>query len=215
MQHNHAIGILGGTYDPIHRGHIHLANEMYQRLHLKEVRLIPCYQPVHRNQPAASPEDRLAMVKLAVSGNPGLQADDCEIRRRGPSYMVDTLLSLRQEVGENTSLCLIMATDAFAEFDQWHRWQEIPEFAHLVIANRSDHAPHFNAALRQLLAHRQIHDPQLLQQTSSGCIYLLDIPPLEISATEVRDLIAQGKSAKNLLAPEVMQYIQDKKLYRL
>lgn len=214
MRHNQPIGILGGTYDPIHQGHIHLANEIYQRLHLKEVHLVPCFQPVHRDQPAASPEQRLAMVKLAIAGNPGLLADDREILRRGPSYMIDTLLSLRQETGANTPLCLIMATDAFAGFDKWRRWQEILALAHLVIANRPDHPLDFDTALTQLLAQRQIRDPKLLEQRSGGHILFLDIPHVLISATEIRALIAAGKEPQDLLAPEVLRYIRDKKLYQ-
>lgn len=214
MQNNQPIGILGGTFDPIHLGHIHLANEMYQRLHLQTVRFIPCYQPVHRNQPLASPQHRLAMVKLAVATQPEFQVDDREIRRGGPSYMIDTLFSLREEIGANTPLCLIMAADAFAGFDQWHHWQEMLELTHIVVASRPDHPLFFNTNIMELIRQKQIQDHKLLRQQSSGYILLLDIPDLPISATEIRALLASGKKPNKALSPQVLQYIKKHKLYR-
>src|SRR5579864_366976 len=109
------IGILGGTFDPIHFGHLRSALELHQALDLAEVRLIPCYQPVHRKSPIASPEQRLAMVRKAVENEPALQVDSCEIQRKGPSYMIDTLLTLHKKL-PHTPLCLIMGIDALLNF---------------------------------------------------------------------------------------------------
>ena len=119
-----AIGILGGTFDPIHFGHLRTALELHQALDLKEVRLIPCYQPVHRKSPIATPEQRLAMVKRAIEFEPALQVDDCEIRRKGPSYTIDTLTFLHEQF-PNTPLCLIMGIDAITKFPSWHRWEDL------------------------------------------------------------------------------------------
>lgn len=206
------MGILGGTFDPVHSGHIHLANEAYRQLDLQEVRLIPCYQPVHRDQPTAAPEDRLKMVQLAIGSYPGLKIDDREIRRGGPSYMIDTLQSLRKELG-TTPLYLIMATDAFAEFDHWHRWQEIPELAHLVIVERPECPITLRPQLKKLLQQREVKDPTLLTQKPAGHIYFLDVPLLPISATEIRHQLAAGKDPKNSLPKAVWEYIQKKSLY--
>lgn len=206
------IGILGGTFDPIHCGHIHLANAAFQQLDLQEVRLIPCYQPVHRAQPAASPEDRMNMVKLAIDDHTGLTMDDREIRRGGPSYMIDTLQSLRKEVG-NTPLYLIMASDAFAEFNHWQRWQEIPNLTHLVIVNRPEYPLTLNSQLKKLLQEREVTDSTKLRQKPAGYIYFLHTPLLPISATEIRQLLAAGKEPKNLLPKVVWKYIQKKSLF--
>lgn len=207
------IGILGGTFDPIHLGHVHLAKEIYRHLPLQEIRFLPCNQPVHRNQPRANAADRLAMIKLAIANQPGLTIDNREIQRGGKSYMFDTLTSIRNEIG-NTPLCLIMATDAFAGFTAWHRWQEIPNLAHLIIANRPEQPPINDAQLLELLKKHQISDAKLLEQNSAGSILLLNIEELPISATEIREQLATGKQTKQLLAPAVWNYIQQHHLYQ-
>src|SRR5476651_2279340 len=133
-----AIGILGGTFDPIHFGHLRMALELYQALDLAEVRLIPCYQPVHRKQPVATPEQRLAMVHKAIDREPALQVDACEIERQGPSYTIDTLITLHERL-PNTPLCIFMGIDALLNFPSWHKWEAILQLAHLVVAHR----PHY------------------------------------------------------------------------
>jgi nicotinate-nucleotide adenylyltransferase len=208
------IGILGGTFDPIHLGHVHLAKEIYQVLNLQEIRIIPNNQPPHRQLPIASAADRLAMVKLAIADEAGLIADDCEIRRGGKSYMFDTLTSIRNEIG-NTPLYLIMATDAFAGFADWHRWQEIPGLTHLIIVNRPDQPVlTVNPQLMALLQQRQITDENLLHAKPSGYILFLDIEELPISATEIREQLFTGKQTKQLLPNAVWNYIQQHHLYR-
>ena len=119
-----AIGILGGTFDPIHFGHLRTAIELHQALDLAEVRLIPCYQPVHRKLPIASPEQRLEMAYCAIRDEPALAIDNCEIERQRPSYTIETLEILRQKFPQ-TPLCLIMGIDAFLGFPSWHRYEEI------------------------------------------------------------------------------------------
>jgi nicotinate-nucleotide adenylyltransferase len=135
---NQPIGIFGGTFDPIHLGHIQVADKVYKQLGLKEIRFIPCSQSALKKQPPiASASDRLAMIKLAINTYPYFYVDDREIKQPGISYTVETLRSIRQE-HPNTPLCLIMATDAFAEFNLWHEYQEIMQLAYLIITNRTD-----------------------------------------------------------------------------
>src|SRR5687768_13270840 len=124
MHLSKAIGILGGTFDPIHLGHLRMAIELYESLNLARVHLIPCYTPVHRAQTVASAEERLAMVKAAIANEPVLYADDREIKSKKPSYTIDTLLSLKEEFPD-TPLCLFVGIDAFLGFLSWHRWEEI------------------------------------------------------------------------------------------
>ena len=207
------IGILGGTFDPIHLGHIYLAEQSYQHLKLQEIRFIPAYQPVHRDTPGASVADRLAMVKLAIADHSNFILDEREIIRQGPSYMIDTLISLHQEMPDNI-LCLLMATDAFAGFNKWHRWQEILNYAHIVIADRPELPCQLNPILQQYVQRHQIINPDLLKEKTHGSIYFMTISHLPISATEIRQQIAAGKNAAGFLPATVWDYIQKKNLYR-
>jgi nicotinate-nucleotide adenylyltransferase len=206
------IGILSGTFDPIHLGHIHLANTIQKLCQLQKILLIPCSQSPLRNQPIASAEDRLSMVKLAINDPAHLFADDREIKRGGLSYTIETLKSLRQE-NPDTPLALIMAIDVFNRFDEWHDWQNILQLVHLIIANRPGSWQITNPKAMELLRKHQITDPQQLQKQIAGLIYLTDINPLPIAATQIRALIKEHKSASHLVAPGVWQYICKKQLY--
>lgn len=208
------IGILGGTFDPIHLGHIHLASVIKQQCALQSVRILPCNQsPLKNHQPIASPMQRIAMIKLAIAKYDYLMMDDREIQRQGISYMVDTLQSLRAELTK-IPLCLIMGIDAFVQFDSWHRWQEIPELVHLIIANRPN-APMLqqNPVITKLFNSRRIDNPELLKTKAAGFILFTDIKPLPIAAIDIRKLIKEHGNASNLLAPTVWQYIVEHKLY--
>ncbi|MCC2667156.1 MAG: nadD, partial [Gammaproteobacteria bacterium] len=125
------IGILGGTFDPIHLGHLQIARSVAQAFHLAEVRLMPCYQPAHRILPIATPEQRLDMVRCAIQQEPLLKIEETEIQRQGVSYMADTLEILHQQLPQ-TPLCLILGLDAFLGFPTWHRYSKILELAHLI-----------------------------------------------------------------------------------
>jgi nicotinate-nucleotide adenylyltransferase len=154
-QLSQAIGILGGTFDPIHFGHLRTALELCDALNLAQVRLIPCYQPVHRKLPAASPQQRLAMVKEAIAGEPALQVDTCEIDRQGPSYTIDTLQILSKNF-PNTPLCMIMGIDALLSFSSWHRWEEILTLSHLIVAHRPQYQLPHTGIIANLLKERLI-----------------------------------------------------------
>lgn len=207
-----AIGILGGTFDPIHFGHLRTALELHQLLDLAEVCLVPCYQPVHRKMPIASPEDRLEMVKKAIENEPALRVDHCEIQRKGPSYMIDTLKHFRHK-SPNAPLCLIMGIDALLNFTGWHKWQEILEMAHLVVAHRPHyHLPH-TGIVSELLKERLKPTPEALHESLAGNILLQPVTPLEISATDIRKQIAMGRSPRYLLPDSVYKYIKQHGVY--
>jgi nicotinate-nucleotide adenylyltransferase len=213
QMHPSPIGILGGTFDPIHLGHIHLAKKMLQLCNLQKILLIPCQQSPMRDPPTASATDRFNMVKLAIAGQSNLFADDHEIKRPGVSYTIETLKFLRQE-NKNTPLALIMAIDAFNKFDEWHEWQRILEFVHLLVANRPDFQKITNPKIIELLNKQQVTDTQQLQKKMAGLIYLADINPLPISAKKIRALIKKQKDASHLVTPKVWQYICEKHLYK-
>lgn len=209
-----AIGILGGTFDPIHFGHLRTALELYQTLDLAEVRLVPCYQPVHRKSPIATPAQRLAMVHCAIADEPALVVDDCEIRRQGPSYMIETLQTIQQQK-PNTPLCLIMGIDALLGFSSWHRYQDILTLAHLVIAHRPQYHLPQTGIIADLLKKHLIQSPTALHSALSGYILLHPVTPLEISATDIRKQIAKGQSPRFLLPDPVYRYIEEHGVYSI
>ncbi len=208
-----AIGILGGTFDPIHFGHLRTALELYQALELKEVRFIPCYQPVHRKSPVASPEHRLAMVRQAIADEPALTVDNCEIERQGPSYTIDTLEILHKNLPD-TPLCLIMGIDALLGFPSWHRWEDILKLAHLVVAHRPQyHLPH-TGIVADMLKER-LKNVAALHASLAGSIVLHPVTPLEISATDIRKQIAMRRNPRFLLPDSVYRYIEQHGVYSL
>lgn len=209
-----AVGILGGTFDPIHFGHLRPALELMETLGLAEVRLIPCGRPPHRNPPRASAAARLAMLQLAVAGQPGLRVDARELERPGPSYMVDTLASLRAELGA-TPLCLLLGSDAFLGLPQWHRWQDLLALAHLVVMHRPGWGldESLPAPLAPLVAARQVHEAAALAVQPAGSILLTPVTPLDISATAIRALVAAGRSPRYLLPDAVWDHIRTHGLY--
>jgi len=210
------VGVFGGTFDPIHFGHLRPALELYEQLRLERVLMIPSAVPPHRTQPVASKEQRLAMLELALAGQQGLIIDKRELERSGPSYMVDTLASIRGEIGERP-LCLLLGVDAFLGLSGWDRWQELLDLAHIVVAHRPGwqlQQEKLPQILRQALTSRWLQSPSQLQERTSGGIWLQGVTQLAISATDIRERIAAGYSANYLLPAMVWQYIQQQGLYR-
>lgn len=209
-----AIGILGGTFDPIHLGHLRMALELHEALQLLKVHVIPCYQPVHRKAPAASAEQRLAMVKCAVAPEPALYADAREIRRNNPSYTIDTLLEMRTEMPD-TPLCLFLGIDAFLDFTSWHQWQQILEQAHIVVAHRPHYQLPSTGIIAELLQERLQQHSAYVHQHRAGGILLCPITALEISASEIRKQIALGRNPRYLLPESVYNYIKQHGTYSI
>jgi len=206
------IGILGGTFDPVHFGHLRTALELYQDLGLTQMRLIPCREPPHRGRPRATAAQRLAMLTGAVAGQPGLMVDDRELRRDGPSYSVLTLRSLREEFAE-VPLCMVVGKDAFAELDKWWRWRELLELAHIVVVDRPTARIAVSAEVAGVWAERSAA-PEALAARPAGLIHTRHVTPLEISATRIRSMIAEGGSPRYLLPDAVLRIIEEQSLYR-
>lgn len=209
-----AIGVFGGTFDPVHNAHLRIALDVLELLGLVEIRFIPSHRPPHRGRPGASAEQRLAMLEQAVSGQAGFAVDERELQRKGPSYSVDTLTSLRSEQPD-APLCLILGLDAFLEFHTWHQWQLIPELAHIIVLRRPHVAATFSSDLQELMRQRQIDysNAARLHTTISGHILLLTVTQLSISATMIRELVAQNRSPRYLLPDAVYDYICQSRLY--
>ncbi len=205
------IGIIGGTFDPIHFGHLRPALEISQQLALEELRFIPSATPPHRWQPEASAQQRLAMVELAIKDIPQFVLDDREYQREGASYTVDTLQSIRKEVGNTTPLCIILGMDAFKSFTQWYQWQKILTLCHIVISSR----PHYDdSPIEKWMQSHHCNDSALLLQSPAGKLYFCDVTQLDISATEIRQTIKAGGSPRYLTSKDVADYIQDNTLYQ-
>lgn len=206
------IGIFGGTFDPIHFGHLRSALELFEQLPLAEIRFIPCRQPPHRQSPVASPEQRLTLLQLAIADEPKFRIDRRELSRSGLSYMVDTLASLRAEQS-NRPLCLMLGTDSFRGLSRWYRWDELIELAHLLVMKRPGESLPRDGPLGYSLAARSTQDPTQLEQQAAGLIVTLEVTQLDISATRIRAAIRAGKSARYLLPETVWEYIQEERLY--
>lgn len=204
------IGILGGTFDPPHYGHLRPARELMSALGLAELRFIPVANPPHRPPPVASAADRLKMLQLAIAGEPGFVVDDREIRRGGPSYTILTLAELRGEL-VGRPLCLVMGMDAFLGLDRWHRWLELWDYAHIVAVPRPG-GP-VQQGLPAWARPRLCRDAHELMQTPSGRLWIQPVTPQDISATRIRAALARDESAADWVPPAVLQYIKDNRIY--
>lgn len=206
------IGLLGGTFDPIHNGHLRLAVELYERLNLAEVRFIPSAYPPHREQPVASAQLRLKMVEEAVKDVKGLSVDARELERPGPSYMVDTLRSLRQDF-PTEPLYMILGMDAYVNLCYWHQWERLIEYAHLLVVRRPSKLLPMVHVMREFLTTHQPKTPDDLLKPA-GTILMEEIPSLTISATQIRGIIATDKNPRYLLPSSVLNVIETYQLYR-
>lgn len=208
------IGLFGGTFDPVHIGHLRSALETAELLGLDELRLLPAARPPHREAPQVSAQQRLAMVELAAAGVAPLRVDARELARDKPSYTIDTLESLRAELGTDVQLVLLVGWDAFCGLPTWHRWEELLQHCHLAVLQRPDADTEAPEALRDLLAARSVADPNALSG-AAGQVTFIWQTPLAVSATQIRALLAQGRSPRFLVPDAVLNYIEAHGLYRV
>ena len=202
------VAIFGGTFDPIHFGHLRTALELKQNLKLDEMRLIPCHVPAHRTQPHYSAQDRLRMVELAVAPEPELSCDSREIEREGVSYMADTLAILRDELGDQISLILVVGMDSFLSLPSWHEWEEIPQLAHIIVAARPGASGPTQGIMERFLHAREATDIAELKASGFGRVLVQRMTPLAISSTHIRALIQQKLSPRYLLPESVWDYME-------
>lgn len=212
------IGILGGTFNPIHNGHLRLAQVLAETLKLDTVKFIPSAQPPHKTVPQVSAEHRAAMVALAIQNNPIFSLEDCELLRTGNSYTIDTLEYLRQLHGEETSLVLLMGSDAFTKLNTWHRWADIIQYCHIALVQRplsqaaTNNTP-LDKQLETLLQNHYTENSDDLHSTNAGFITMQAMTPLAISSTEIRATLENKQSARYLLPDAVLDYIDTHQLY--
>ena len=206
------VGVFGGTFDPIHFGHLRTAFELLHALRLAEVRLVPAGNPPHRGVPLCDAWHRLDMVRAAVADQPGFVVDDREVRRDGPSYTVLTLRELRDEA-PGRPLCLLLGMDAFLGLPQWHEWRSVLDLAHVVVAHRPGWTAPDAGTLGELLAERGTQRVEDLHESAAGRIHVRPVTQLEISSTDLRDLIVAGEDPRYLLPDAVRALIRDTGCY--
>ncbi|MES2499375.1 MAG: nicotinate-nucleotide adenylyltransferase [Pseudomonadota bacterium] len=210
------IGILGGTFNPIHFGHLRMAQEIADALELNEVRFIPAANPPHKDPPQASAKNRAAMVQLAIADNPLFRLDTRELNREGASYTIDTLISLRSEVDAEATLCLMMGSDAFTKLNTWHRWQEILDYCHIVLVQRPATSANQASLADELALLLQNHYTETVNDLSSqnaGFIHMQAITALNISSTAIRNTCKLKQSPRYLTPQSVANYIVKSQLY--
>ncbi|MEE8320899.1 MAG: nicotinate-nucleotide adenylyltransferase [Gammaproteobacteria bacterium] len=208
------IGLLGGTFDPVHFGHLRLAAEVIQRLDLEELRFVPLHVPPHREAPRATAEQRYTMLQMAITDVDCLRVDNRELHREGVSYTIDTVKSLRKETG-NTPLCLLLGMDAFKSIDTWHRWEELLTYVHIIIADRPGTTlPTGVKTIKELVDEYSVDDYTLLHQAQAGKILYIPVPMLDISSTHIRQQISNQNNVRFLLPDAVLDYIHTNHLYQ-
>jgi nicotinate-nucleotide adenylyltransferase len=208
------LALFGGTFDPIHNGHLRMALELKQQLQIDDMRLLPSHRPPHREAPGCSSEDRAAMVAAAIEGCEALSLDRREMLRDAPSYMVDTLAELRAEVGPSVSLILAMGMDSLANLSSWHRWKELTDYAHVLVVARPGWQIPETGDVADLIISHQSDSVDILWQKAQGNVVIQTMSLLPISATEIRHQISDGQSPQFLLPDSVWAYIQRHQLYR-
>lgn len=207
------IGIMGGMFDPVHTGHLEAALTAQRLLNLDRVLMVPCGIPNHRERAVSAPEQRLAMLKLAIASHPRLVVDDRELRRSGVSYTVDTLAALRTELPDAV-LFLIVGADSFNTLSGWHRWRDLFDLCHLVVVSRPGFEAAHDPALSAELQKRQIHDVAEFSHWRQGLVFVTDSLACPVSSTQVRERIVTGGSLNSMLEPEVIEYVNRHQLYR-
>jgi nicotinate-nucleotide adenylyltransferase len=209
------IGIYGGTFDPVHLGHLRPAVDVYSLLNLSQIHFIPCGQPPHRNPPIASAQQRLEMLRLALGRQTDFVVDQREIDRAGPSYMVDTIKSLIADFPKE-KFCLIIGMDAFVYFDKWKDWETITSLANLVITQRprfdTDSIP--SSALIQYMNEKRTNDTSEFLRSEDTHCFICPVTQLDISSTNIRAQVSEGKCIDYLLPEKVVNYIHDQDLYK-
>ncbi len=203
---------MGGTFDPIHNGHLRTALEIRQLLGAEQLSLIPCHMPVHRDEPGCTSHQRLQMVELAVENEPGLVVDDREILKDEPSYTVETLKSLRADNADDQTIIMTLGVDSFLSLPQWHQWQELLNYGHILVVERPGWELNLGPLLTPWVKQHRATLSDLLT-TKNGGVSFHQLTPLGISATQIRDLINSKQSPRYLMPDQVWSYIQQEKLY--
>lgn len=207
------IGIFGGTFDPVHYGHLKTVEHVLEKLNLEQVRLVPLGQAVHREQPIASAQQRIAMLRAAIADNQKLHVDDRETLKAGGSYSVETLASIKREMPDKT-LCLIVGSDAFAGFSSWYQPETILSLAHIIVMQRPETIFKAGLETEHLLHDHVVADIHALTEKDNGGILFQDVPQLAISSTQIRQMVKNNEALTEVTPLAVAELIRQWDLYK-
>ena len=212
------VGIFGGTFDPIHYGHLRVAEEIVETVGLQKMYFVPAGMPRLRHSPVASPQHRVEIVRLAIQKNPDFVLDEREIYRDGVSYSIDTVREFKQEFGEEVRLCFILGADAFIKLPEWNNWKELFNLCHFIVSTRPGYTltlikELLSKELREECSQRWVSNTESLKKDTSGLIFIASTTMLDISATSIRAHIAAGRSVRHLVPSVTVNYISENKLY--
>ena len=212
------VGIFGGTFDPIHYGHLRIAEEIVETVGLQKMYFVPAGMPRLRHSPVASSQHRVEIVRLAIQKNPDFVLDEREIYRDGVSYSIDTVREFKQEFGEEVRLCFILGADAFIKLPEWNNWKELFNLCHFIVSTRPGYSltlikELLSKELREECSQRWVSNTESLRKDTSGLIFIASTTMLDISATSIRAHIAAGRSVRHLVPSVTVNYISENKLY--
>ncbi len=212
------VGIFGGTFDPIHYGHLRIAEEIVKTVGLQKLYFVPAGMPRLRHSPVASPQHRVEIVRLAIQKNPDFVLDEREINRGGVSYSIDTVREFKQEFGEEIRLCFVLGADAFINLPEWKNWKELFNLFHFIVSTRPGYTltlikELLSKELREECSQRWVSNTESLRKDTSGLIFIASTTMLDISATSIRAHIADGRSVRHLVPSVTVNYISENKLY--
>jgi len=212
------VGIFGGTFDPIHYGHLRVAEEIVETVGLQKMYFVPAGMPRLRHSPVASPQHRVEIVRLAIQKNPDFVLDEREIYRDGVSYSIDTVREFKQEFGEEIRLCLVLGADAFIKLPEWNNWKELFNLCHFIVSTRPGYTftlikELLSKELREECSQRWVSNTETLKKETSGLIFIASTTMLDISATSIRAHIAVGRNVRHLVPSVTVNYISKNKLY--
>ncbi|WP_269619737.1 nicotinate-nucleotide adenylyltransferase [Zhongshania sp. BJYM1] len=208
-----SVAIFGGTFDPVHNGHLRSAIEIKEALGVDELRLMPSHRPPLRGEPGAESRQRLAMVSAAIRDEFGIRVDDRELLRDGPSYTVDTLRDLRAELGAAVSLTVVMGSDAYNKLHRWQDWRSLFGLANVLLLHRADYPLAADSSVNEFVSARRVLSARALTAMSAGGFFELGLIQLPISATDIRQRLASGRSIRYLVPDVVADYIAEHGLY--